>query len=426
MILQLMAFVAAALILYHHLVYPLILRRRLNRLPAGVKVERRSANDNTLPEVTLLIPAYNEAAYIGAKIANLGFIDYPADKLKIIIACDGCQDNTAALAREAAAQVENQHLHLTVLDYPQNRGKVAIINELVPTISSPWVAMSDVSALISIDGLRVAARSMSEPDVGVICSHYQLLNPGSDGEASYWQYQSRIKACEGQMGATIGVHGACYLFRTDLFKALPDDTINDDFVLPMSLVAQGYRSVYASDLHALELESSPINMDLRRRRRIAAGNAQQAWRLKGLALPKYRSVAFNFFSGKLLRVVMPYLMLALLVSTGVLALDSSFWTGVFISQLVVYAMGITAYFDGQRGLPEPIVHRSNDFSRRLAKARRLLNRGAALVSYLVLGHMANLVGSVRYLLRLDSGRWVRVSDSALMPTAALAHQVKER
>lgn len=408
MLLELITSVSIFLIVYHHLVYPLILKRYGNRLGRRLPAPDL-LTDEQLPEITLFIPAHNEADYIAAKINNLGFIDYPSSKLKVIIACDGCRDNTAQLARSAATQPENNHLDIQVLEFTEQRGKVAMINQVIPEINSAWVAMSDVSALISIDGLRIAASYTQRHDVGVICSHYQLLNPGSEGEASYWRYQSQIKATEGLMGGTIGVHGACYIFRRQLFKPLPNDTINDDFVLPMGMLAQGYKGVYAKDLHALELESSTQQMDLCRRRRIAAGNIQQAWRLKTLALPRHKAVAFNFFSGKLLRVMMPYLMLQVLLASWWLGGGSLLWALIFYGQVGVYGLGGLAYLDKRWGLGASGQAIDSSI---LTRLRRAVNRLGGLVSYMIVGHLANLVGSMRYLLGLERGRWLRVAQSS--------------
>lgn len=374
------------LVIYHHLVYPFILRWHHNRQPTKtVQVTPRnytpSANDHTLPYVTLVIPAYNEAQWIADKIRNLAALDYPAERLQIVIACDGCNDNTNAIAINTAKEAECQHLHMTVLNFPQNIGKVAVINHVINNLRSDLVALSDVSALISIDALLIAAERFKDPNVGVLNAHYQLLSPGSIGEAVYWQYQSQIKASEAAMGSTLGAHGAFYLFRRELFEPLAADTINDDFILPMKIVAAGYRAEYENSINALELEQSDPNLDQQRRRRIAAGNLQQTLRLKHLLLPRYKGVAFAFLSGKALRVLMPFLMLASCLGCLLLAPHYELFLWLFMIQVIAY--GLTAWeliFKPQK---------SNKINRTLA--------------YIVSGHLAGFIGALRYLFKQDKG-----------------------
>lgn len=413
MLLHVLAVLALVTILYHHLLYPLLLKLWA-RKAAEMKQTPSSVPHipEDIPAITLVIPAYNEADYIAEKIANLGIIDYPAHKLRIIIACDGCTDDTAQLARSTAARPENSHLNVDVREFTKNRGKVAVVNQIVTSADTSWVALSDVSALISIDAFNVAYPHMNTPDVGVICSHYQLLDPGSEGEAAYWKYQNQIKVGEAHAGTTLGSHGACYLFRRDTFQPLPADTINDDFVLPMMIVAQGYRAVYETDLHALELERVSLGMDYRRRIRIAAGNLQQVWRLKRLLMPQYGAIAFNFFSGKCLRVLMPYFMLMLLVLSLFLSGDSWLWRVILLTQVFVYGTAIWVYLI-QADIMQKTTKKSrlkaiNDWVRRRRQKWEQptrVNKVMKLFYYLVAGHFANLVGSLRYMLGFENGRW---------------------
>lgn len=413
MLLELIALSALGLILYHHLVYPLLLKCWARK--AIRSREQEAANlilPVSLPSITLVIPAYNEAAHIAEKIANLGFVDYPACKLRIIVACDGCTDQTAQLARKVASQPENSHLNLKVHEFEYNRGKVAVLNQVLALVDTPWVALSDVSALLSIDAFQLAARHMSQPDVGVICSHYKLLAPGSEGEAAYWEYQSQIKAGEGMAGGTIGAHGACYLFRREPFQPMAADTINDDFILPMMIVAKGYRSVYEPDLHAVELETASCDMEQTRRRRIAAGNLQQAWRLRQLLMPSYGALAFNFFSGKCLRVLMPFLLFLLLPATLTLSAGSWFWSVVSFGQLLAYLVATCVHFVQEKSSVRPEQASRSLFAKAISGLMRRPKAGKAmkLVHYLVAGHLAGLIGSMRYLLGMENGHWQRVSQ----------------
>ena len=383
--------VSILLILYHHAGFPLIMKLARGRraysepkLPARSYSESRF--DHSLPSVTILIPAYNEERWIADKIRNLAALDYPQEKLQVIVACDGCEDGTAALARTVASEAFCSHLALEVREFTSNRGKVAVLNELIQEIDTEFVALSDVSSLVSVDALQIAAWHFRDPRLGVLNGSYRLLEPGSEGEAAYWNYQGNIKMSEATLGATIGAHGAFYLFRSELFEPLEPDTINDDFILPMNIVARGYRAGYEPAISILELEGSNEQTDRRRRQRISAGNLQQLIRLKHLLSPRYRGVAFLFLSGKALRVAMPFLMIAALAGSLLLANGSWFFAFLALAQLLFY--GLATW--------------------QLATRRESASRYLKLMAYFVDGHLATLSGILRYLLGLERGRWKRV------------------
>lgn len=378
------------LVIYHHIGYPAILRWLQKRREARADPTTAQLNlldSNNLPSIALLIPAYNEAQWIADKIRNIATLDYPEDRLQIIVACDGCSDDTVTIARKTAAEPECLHLDIEIRDFPKNRGKVALINEVVAELKCELVVLSDVSALISIDALTIAAHYFKNPQVGVLSPYYTLLNPGSTGELRYWDYQSRIKASEALLGSTMGAHGAFYVFRRDLFSPLADDTINDDFILPMSIVSNGFRAEYAADIHALEMEQANDNLDWQRRQRLGAGNFQQLLRLKKLLLPRYKGVAFTFFSGKALRVLMPFLMLYSLIGSIVLAPNHPLFIPIALGQILLYLLAL---------LPM------------LLKPWRSIPLLATL-TYIVRGHCASLIGILRYLAGLEHGRWQSTS-----------------
>ena len=380
------------LVVYHHAIYPLILRavqrsRKIPTVDVSPRQYDRTQEDDALPHISILIPAYNEAAWIQAKIYNLVVLDYPSDKLKVVLACDGCTDDTAAIARHCMAQPECADLNLQIREFRTNRGKVAVINEVMREMDTELVAMSDVSALISVDALLIAAAQFNDPRLGVLNSHYRLLSPGSEGEANYWRYQSNIKSCEAALGATLGAHGAFYLFRRQLFRELAPDTINDDFVLPMQIVAQGYRAGHDTRIMALELEQADLNMDRTRRQRISAGNLQQLIRLKQLLRPRYRGVAFAFASGKGLRVAMPLLMLVALCGSWLLRDQSWFFLFAAWSQVALYTVA------GLELMLKP------SYFPKLFKT----------LGYIVGGHVAGLMGSLDYMLRSERKAWKRVT-----------------
>lgn len=380
-----------AVIVYHHLIYPMLLSR----------LGRQSDNDSTtgaiqpMPGVkrltiSLVIPAYNEADVIADKIRNVASLDYPADKLQLIIACDGCSDDTAEIARKTAQEPECRQLQVHIEDFKENRGKVAVLNDIIGQLDSNIVALSDASALISIDALLQACDAFQDADTGFVAATYKLLNPGSKGEADYWQYQTRIKCNEANLGSPIGVHGALYFFRRQLFTPLAADTINDDFILPMQMVMAGYKGVYQQDIVALELEQASLQMDEKRRVRIAAGNLQQLLRLIKLTLPRYKGTAFTFVSGKALRALMPAILFLQWLLCCLLAGESQ----ILLALSILQPLGFTCAALS-KCLPA-----------------RLIPGKIQTIFYLANGYRASFIGMIRYCCGLERGCWKSVGKDS--------------
>ncbi|WCE31975.1 glycosyltransferase family 2 protein [Vibrio sp. SCSIO 43137] len=384
--------VSALLIVYHHLGYPVLLKWYARRNPLSpaqtlFRRYREQSGDADMPEITILVPAYNEQLWIADKIRNLACLDYPAGKMKVIIGLDGCSDNTARLARDTIQEAICAETCFEIIEFSENRGKIAVINELMQRVDSELVALSDVSALISVDALQIAAAHFSNPRIGVVNPCYRILETGSVAETKYWQYQSRIKQAETSLGSTLGSHGAFYLFRTALYEPLEENTINDDFILPMKIIEKGYLAHYDADMLALEQEATSQGNDFKRRLRISAGNMQQVLRLWPLFSPRYSGIAFAFFSGKGLRLLTPYLMLSCLI-TSLLLVSYPLFSIALTAQLALYAIAMLCYL-----FPVLQVHTLITF-----------------ITYLMTGHFANLIGGLRYLLGLENKRWIRVKQ----------------
>ncbi|WP_038889776.1 glycosyltransferase family 2 protein [Vibrio campbellii] len=386
---------SALLIIYHHVGYPLVLnwlsaRRKQRQTSKNMGKERcykASKADCTLPTMTVIVLAYNEEQWIAEKIRNLASLDYPRDKLTIIVACDGCTDNTAEIAQNTIQEAICADTLFIVHDHKNNRGKVSLINTEMDNVTSEITALSDVSALVSCDSLLLASQHYQNENVGVVNATYQIMSTQNQGEAAYWRYQSKVKFKESLIGSTIGSHGAFYTFRTDLFAPLEPEIINDDFILPMRIVLQGYASVYEPKMLAIELEESSDDSDFKRRLRISAGNMQQFLKLKRLLLPRYRGTAFAFLSGKVLRLATPYLMIMCLTSS-ILLIEHPAFQLLLAGQLAVYLVALITYLIPAFNLFKPFK----------------------LINYMVVGHIANFAGGLRYLLGMENGRWKRVNQ----------------
>jgi cellulose synthase/poly-beta-1,6-N-acetylglucosamine synthase-like glycosyltransferase len=365
-------FVSIWLLVYHFVLYPIILLVLTRIKPSCHSAINRL---NVFPAMELIVPAHNEQDVIADKVKNILALDYPGD-LAVTIALDGCSDGTEQILTTVMAEQKANHKQVSITVYRQNIGKVAVLNELIGRSTAEIIALSDTSSLLDADVLISAACYFADKRVGVVCGSYHLSAGSSFAERTYWRYQTYVKRLESAFGSVMGAHGAFYLFRRSLWTRLPSDTINDDFVLPMKIVATGAQAIYASEIGIEELEVSRSGQDIRRRIRLGAGNIQQLVMLAGLADPRRGRTAFMFMSGKALRSIAPYAFIAAFASGFI-------WIAVgnpMLATGIVVACGIVLLAPGSWGL--------------LAMAR-----------YVALSTMASALGGLLYLFGPSGAAW---------------------
>jgi poly-beta-1,6-N-acetyl-D-glucosamine synthase len=328
---------AVAVPLYCYLGYPLVL------LGLRLMIRRPVKKAPIQPQVSLLIPACNEARVIERKIRNSTALDYPTDRLEIVIASDGSTDQTVAIARRFERRFEKTRLR--VIAFAKNRGKMAVLNATIPELRGEIVVFSDASALLAPDALRRLVANFADPSVGAASGRYQVVRPGEvsigASENLYWKYETFLKNQESQISSTLGGHGQLHAIRKELYPFPPAETINDDYVIPISVLSRGLRAVYEPS--AVVYEEAREMTGFARRIRITAGNLQQLRILPQLCKPLQPLPLFFFLSHKVLRLVAPFAMLAALV-TNLFLLASPIYTALFCAQIVFYilaAIGLT-------------------------------------------------------------------------------------
>ena len=334
------------------------------------------------PTVSLLIPAYNEEAYIEEKLRNSLALRYPSDRLEIVVASDGSTDRTDQLARGFRSQ------GVKVLAMRDHLGKAELLARTVPLLKGDIVVFSDVSSRLVPNALRTLVRNFADKRVGCISGLYRLRRAKdlrSQGEGLYWRYETFIKRHESRLHSILGAHGAFYAVRRALISRLEATSINDDYLIPMRIIEQGYRAVYEPRAVAWEQERSSVRGEFARRRRIAAGNCQQVWLLRRLLNPfRVGLVAVSFFSHKVLRTLAPLLMMSLLASSASLPHR---WAVVVVGgQLLFYVSALIGYVCQRRGWS--VVWLSPPL-------------------YFCLGNLAMLAGLVKFCLNPTRPAWER-------------------
>ena len=319
---------AAAIVFYTYAGYPLALlalRRFVHR-----PVQRAPIT----PSVSLLIPAYNEAQVIERKIRNSLQLDYPAEQVEIVVASDGSTDETAEIAQRFA-----DGRRVRVLAFPSNRGKMATLNAAVPQLRGDIIVFSDATAMLVPDALRRLVESFADPSVGAVSGRYAVVSPGevSTGasEGFYWRYETSLKTLESDLGSTLGAHGHLHAIRRTLYPYPAASIINDDYVIPVSVLADGHRAVY--EPAAMVYEEAREMTGFRRRIRIVAGNVQQLREIGGLLRPIRPLPLFFFVSHKLGRLLVPVAMLAALCGNMCLLSTRLYFT-VFCAQMAFYLL----------------------------------------------------------------------------------------
>lgn len=303
-----------------------------------------SNNDNEegdeLPFVSLLIPVFNEDSVIRRKIENSLSIDYPRSKMEIVVASDGSTDDTNRMISAYSKK------EIRIILYKKRRGKSEVINRTVPKLIGDIVIFSDASAMLETDAIKNIVEDFRDSDVGCVSGKYVLVNGDEsnrgNGEGMYFKYETNIKSKESEFNSILGAHGSLYGIRKKLFKPLKKGTINDDYIIPMQIVDQGFRSVYENSAIAKETARTTVRGEMKRRIRINTGNIQQLFLLRHLLNPLKGKIAFQFISHKLFRILSPLLIIAMLISSMIS--EGMFYKFVFVMQLLFYSLGIINYY----------------------------------------------------------------------------------
>lgn len=287
---------SAALVVYVYAGYPLV-------LSIGARLRGRPVKrEECLPSVTVLIAAHNEEAHIHRRLENLLSADYPADRLRVLVGCDGCTDGTERAARAFAGD------RVAVMSFPERRGKAAVLNRLLPHADSEVVLFADARQVYEPQAIRQMMRCFADPEVGGVTGSVVVDGRGTaaEGVGLYRRYDEYLRRKESELFSTLGAAGAIYALRRELCEPLPEDTILDDFVMPMRAVARGYRIVYEPDARAHDAAPASVGWEIQRKARTLAGNYQALWRLRGMLMPGQSRVWWQTLSHKLGRLLVPF------------------------------------------------------------------------------------------------------------------------
>jgi poly-beta-1,6-N-acetyl-D-glucosamine synthase len=329
---KLLFWLSVAFPLYVYLAFPLLLwllQTFVRRAPRTPPIE---------PSVSLLIAAYNEAAVIADKIRNGLALDYPAEKLEIVVASDGSEDATAEIVR--SFEIESRG-RVRLLSYAQNRGKMAVLNDAMRELRGDIVAFSDATSMLAADALRILVQSFGDARVGAASGSYRVLKKEQaelgPQEDIYWKYETFLKVQEARLGAFTGAHGSLFAVRRALYPFPAASTINDDFTIPMRILERGHRVAY--EPAAVACEEAHEMAGFSRRVRITAGNVEQLREIRSLLWPPRPLVLFCLLSHKTARLSVPVFMLIALATN--IALRNQFpYNWLLVGQALFYGLAL--------------------------------------------------------------------------------------
>jgi cellulose synthase/poly-beta-1,6-N-acetylglucosamine synthase-like glycosyltransferase len=333
---------SAGALVYTHLGYPLVLwlltrRDRLRDRPRHS--EEKSGNDATgkgLPAVSLIVPAYDEEDVIAAKVANALALDYPRERLQVIVVSDGSSDATAERARAAGADL--------VLELPPG-GKVVALNAGAERASGDVLAFSDANSAWAPDALRELIAPFADPKVGYVCGQVRFLDPGGGNlEGAYWRYEMAVREMESSFAGVTAGNGAIYAVRRAAYVPLAPSG-SHDLSFPFAFAKRGLRSLYAPGARAEEKMVPSVEGEFARKRRMMVG----IWDIvvgEGMLSPRgYPPLfAFEILSHRLLRYLSPLLHLVALLANVLLLGDGRLYVLTFALQLALLAAAALGRF----------------------------------------------------------------------------------
>ncbi|RJR39520.1 MAG: glycosyltransferase family 2 protein [Desulfobacteraceae bacterium] len=308
----------------------------------GILYNRRVQKREILPRISLVVAAHNEERSIAEKLTNALSLDYPASHLEILVASDGSSDKTEYLV----SQFQDRRVRL--LSLPR-RGKIFALNDAVLASTGEILVFSDANTLFHASALGMLARNFADPQVGGVCGNQMYIDhcgrdSSSQGENLYWSFDKWLKSMESRTGNIVSADGAIYAIRRELYRMPSVTSVTDDFAISTSVIERGYRLVFEEDALAYEKPSAAAANEFSRKVRIINRGMRGVILRKALLNPfRYGFYSLILFSHKVLRRMVPLMLIALLVTSWIIYDGGAIWLAFIIAQILFYAIAITGY-----------------------------------------------------------------------------------
>ena len=366
------------LLLYTYVGYPALLWLFNRVLPAP---ESLGTEPTRWPDVSILLSAYNEEDVIADRMQNLLELDYPRERLEILVGSDGSTDRTCEIVNRFNPQ------GIRLVAFERRRGKASVLNDLVAQARGEIVVLTDANTFFHPDAVRELMRALwRNPSACAVVGRVDLRSSVATGnlDSVYWRYETFIKTLESRFGTVLGANGPIYAFRRAHYQPIPQEAIVDDFLIPLLMrLRLGGHIFLVPTARAWEVSPERVCDEFRRRVRIGAGDLQALMWTWRLLLPWQGMVALAYLSHKVLRWLGPWLMLVGFAA-NLWLVHRSFFLLLFLGQLMLY--GIAA---------------GGTFVRRVP----ILGVAASGARYFVVLNAAILLGFVRFMLGVARPFW---------------------
>ena len=331
--------IAVSLLVYTYAAFPLLLavRAKLMRRPFQAA--------EITPTVSLIVVAHNEEACLDAKLENIAALDYPRDRLEIVLASDGSTDGTGAIMNRWSDD------RTKVLLLPR-QGKIACLNQAVAAATGDVLVFSDANSMYRPDAIRQLVRPLADQEVGGVAGDQRYLKAGcgAAGECAYWNYDRQLKIFESAAGSVISATGAIYAIRRELFLPVPP-SVTDDFVSSTAVIEQGRRLVFAPDAVAMEPPADRGSLEFGRKVRVITRGLRAIWVRRRLLNPlRSGFYAVQLFSHKLMRRMMVLPLLVILATTPLLWHEGMFYRSALAAQSIFYGCALVGTLTSVRPL----------------------------------------------------------------------------
>ena len=385
---QVVFWLGAAALAYAYVGYP-VLVALLSRL-RGRAVRRAPEGAAFLPAVSVVITAYNEERDLAAKLDNTLALDYPADKLEIIVASDCSSDRTDEIARSYSARGVLLHRQAA------RRGKTAAQNAAVERARGEIILFSDATTLYRADVLRRMIPNFADESVGCVAGKLVYVDPSNSGVGagarSYWGYETFLKRHESRASSLIGVSGCLYAVRRSAYVPLYDEACSD-FIIATKMVEQNLRAVYEPEAVCTEETNRRADKEFRMRVRVITQTYSDLWYHRAMLNPLRAGVyAVQLISHKVMRYLVPAFLALVLVASAALAARSWFYALALGAQIAFYASAALAWAAERAHVRVP----------------RLLG----LPHYFVLSNLAAVVAAYKFARGERYARWEPIREPA--------------
>ncbi len=379
--LQVIFWISLFLIIYSYLIFPVLLQW----MARNKEFDKEVLLPEEFPFISVLISAFNEEYVIESKIESLLKSDYPPERMEILVGSDASTDATNQILK----QLDEAHPMIQVRLFEERTGKPGVVNQLAESARGEILVITDANVIVDTNTLSEIVRRFKPERVGLVDTRMINTMLKKDGishqEKFYISREVKIKQHESLLwGSMMGPFGGCYAVRKSLYTPVPDYFLVDDFYINMSVLKQGYHCISNIDARVYEDGSNNLGEEFRRKKRISAGNYQNLSEFGSLLFSRIPGVAFSFFSHKVLRWMVPFLVLITLSTSIYLSLQSPIYLLITLLQIAVIAIPLIDY----------LLRKINIHSIPLR-----------FISHFVLMNLALLAGFFKYLGGIKNNVW---------------------